>query len=1633
MSETTEKQDIQLDGGTYEVLKTRLRKESEVLRERLNVLNENRKDVFGAIDLSLLATERVTTEYNCVPWDMCAIGDHFLFGYNVHMGLKVEYKPSDVFSMFRYDDLSFVHEPLDMLQDEAFVKDFKNLYKYYKGTRFVKFARMGQYLHMVFRIGQGLDDIKTFKWLVSEGELRYVDARSDHELKYPSQHEFEWIKTTREQFCEGEHPHISIEDIVFVETVGGDLTIKVEDNTEDGKGIYNELVQHKEQRLEDAEVYYAILGHLVILKIKPYQEEFRYFVYNAKLQEAIRIDALEDSCILLPENHGLIFSNGYYLQSGDYKQFDNNLSDMLYERCVPSPNGEDFMYVFYNRRKGIYLLLHYNLIAQKVESPAICHGYSTFENGEMCMFRADDEPKKHHVVQIWQTPYVGPDFQLEGQSDSFLYKIGNKDIVKAMAECQALLNLVGKEEAYRDQYLDIIKMATDSLDTYHWLGKPEASELAEPLKSIRETAVAAVDEYEKVRKIQQHTNTEVKRVSREADDLIARLKREVPQLIGDFVQNLTDLRKVRGEVISLKELRYVDESKVEKYEASLADFADQVSKDCVRFLLKPEALEPYAEQVEAIRKEVEKVTKVVEADALDERITAVSNELEMLIETVSNLKIDDATEVTRIIDSISGIYSSFNQIKASLKRKRKELMGEEGRAEFNAQIKLVDQGAVNFLDLCDTPEKCEEYMTKLMVQLEELEGKFSEFDEFIDKISVKRDELYNAFESKKITLVEARNRRATTLQKAAERIIASVKSRLSRFKEVSEINGYMASDMMVEKVRGIVQELFDLGDSVKADDIQSRLKTAKEDALRQLKDKSELFVGGDNIIRFGTYDFAVNTQPLDLTMVYREGRMFYHLSGTNFFEEVTDEEFNASRPVWDQATVAENREVYRGEYLAYLILKEAEAKTLSLSEEEGVLSVSDLSDMDHDALMAVVQRYMALRYSEGYVKGVHDHDATKILEALLEMQTRVGLLRYGASTRALAGFYWNHWEEKGQRELFEAQIHSAGIILRAFPDTTEFEALKTELGERLQACAEATELFVVRDFAEAADYLFEQVALNEAFVVDGKAYDLRKRFESELRGRKVDTAFGESVAKLEDPALKYRLVRNWLKAFTQDAGLEAEIRFVDEVAVMLLDGETDKKSVREVRLERELEEMQGAHDRLAEQRYGLHFHDFNRRLGDYASDTVPMYGRFQELKQQMSADFAEALRLSEFKPRVLSSFVRNQLLDKVYLPIIGANLAKQIGTAGEGKRTDLMGMLLLISPPGYGKTTIMEYVANRLGLVFMKINGPALGHEVVSVDPAQAGNAGVRQELEKLNLAFEMGDNVMIYLDDIQHCNPEFLQKFISLCDGQRKIEGVYKGKTKTYDFRGKKVCVVMAGNPYTESGDKFRIPDMLANRADIYNLGDILGESDHEFKLSYIQNCLTSNATLAKLAAKSHKDVLSVLKIAETGNREGVEFEANHSATEIGEYTEVLKKLLYARDVILKVNLEYIRSAGQAEEFRTEPPFKLQGSYRDMNKIAEKVVPVMNDKELRTLMVSHYEREAQTLTAGAEANLLKFRELIGIATDDELTRWEEIKEVFRKKQKHTLSGGNQLGQMLEQVERMAESLGRIAGERESV
>lgn len=1020
---------VQLEAGTYEIIRNRLLKHTSLLKERLDRLNQGRKEVFGAIETQLIANDRINTNNNCVARDIIALGKHCIFGYNVHIGLRSGIKLSDVFSIYTFDDNTFNEADLSLITDEKFDVDFQNLYRYYKEAFFARFVQKGNYLYMVFQISKNVGDFKAFKWLIKDNTLVYVDARSDHEVKAPKQYEFKWVRAHREMQRLGQHPHISIMDRVFVETVGGDLTIKVEDNTEDGLGIYREEVEFKDQTLDDAEYFYADLGNLIALKIRPYQEDFRYFVYNEKMQRVQRIDALKDSGVLLPDGHGLIFANGFYLQTGDFKIFDPELKQKQFKKRIVSPNGEDYLYVFYNHQKGTYVLLHYNLIEQKVNTPIICHGYSIFPNGELAYFRAEEEATKHHVVQIWQTPFVSGEEVPSEHTDTFLYKIGNKDVVKAMSECYEILTLVTKDDSYSGLYADLAKKATDVIDSYYWISNPETFNLSEPLLSIKETAHAAIEEYEKKLSIQRNTEEEIESVRTKAVDIFQQVKRSNFDSIDLFVGKLAELRTIRGEIISLKELRYTQADLVTQLEEEAGTIAERLSADCVSFLLQDDALGPYAKKIQIQKAHLDSVETAKQSEEQEEQVDQIGNELQLMIDIVSNLKIDDATQTTRILDNISSMYASLNQVKAAIKRKQKELMGQEAVAEFSAQFKLLDQGMINYLDVANTPQKCNEYLTKLMIQLEELESKFAEFDEFIDKIGEKREEIYAAFENRKKQLTEALNNRTASLQRAGERILNGIQNRVKAFKQVNEINAFFASDLMVDKARDLVAQLTELEDSNKANSLQTKLKTLKEEAIRQLRDKQDLFLDGENVIKLGKHAFSVNVQALDLTIVEREGQLYFHLTGTDFYEEITEEKLASNKAVWNQSFISENKEVYRAEYLAYQLFKakKFDAKT-SLEE-----------------ILEMIKKEVSTRYQEGYTKGIHDEDAAQILQALIHLSGGIDLLYFSPDVRALAQFIWHYMLPQEEKESLEKQLDSAGILLQVFPDTHEYDYLIEEV------------------------------------------------------------------------------------------------------------------------------------------------------------------------------------------------------------------------------------------------------------------------------------------------------------------------------------------------------------------------------------------------------------------------------------------------------------------------------------------------------------------------------------------------------------------------------------------------------------
>ena len=1619
MKETSNNEFTKLDGGTYEIIQKRLQKQKNELQNRLIQLNDARKEVFGSVETKLIANNRINTENNCIARDIVTIGKSCLFGYNVHFGLRTEIQLEDVFSIYTYIDGHFSSQPLDLIHNDVFLDDFTNLYKYYRNTIFSKFAIVGNYLHMVFQLSESVSDIKTFKWLVNDGNLSYVDNRSDHEFQFPKQHEFNWIEVTRDMHRYGTHPHISILDKVFVETIGGDLTIKIEDNTDEGKGIFDEPVELVDQTLDDGQYRFADLGNLIVLEIKPFQETPRYFVYNHKIQEVKKIESIKDACVLLPDDQGILYPNGYYLQSGAFKLFTTEIKDVTFQEKINSPNGEDFLYVFYESKQGLYVLMSYNIIAQEVKTPIICNGFTILEQGELCYFKTEEEQTRHHVIQIWQTPFLKGTILPSAHTENLLYKIGNKDIVKAMAECNALITLLNKEDNYEGLYDDLAKSSNDIIDSYYWIRDEDTFRLDIPLGEINNASNAAIDEFEKVVQLRKTATDVIKETKDKADAIFSKIKSSSFKSIDDYVQVLAQLRTLRGEVIGLNDIRYVDTTFTTNLETEIVTQTEKISKQSVQFLLNDKALLPYHKRVEEKQEQLEVIQKVIDAKKLENEVNQIAADLEMLIDIVSNLQIEDTSHSTKIIDTISLIFATINQLKAGIKNKIKSLGSQEATAEFAAQLKLVDQSIINYLDIANTPEKTDELLNKVSVQLEDLEGRFADFEEFITQIIEKREEIYNAFEARKNSLIEARNKKTSALESAAKRILKGVTKKALTFDSVTDINGYFASDLMISKLRDIVSQLQLLEDAGKAETIETAIKVAKEDATRKLKDKQDLYEDGENIIKLGKHKFGVNRQPLDLTIVYKDSELAYHLTGTDFYQEVDNEILLKSEKYWDQELISENQEVYRSAYLAYKIFT---------SKKEG-----ELANQVENELLELVKSESSKNYAEGYVKGVHDVDAAKILKVLATKDHDLGLLRFDPKIRAFAQYFWNSLDIE-RRNYWDSTLKASGEVLSVFPNSTEHQQiinnLKNEITDLFTFTLNRVEGYIESNGITIAGYLFEELQGDDIFCISQTAHELYESFISELKKQRVFTQLNKKLQNgLSADSLKndkINLALQWVSSYLK-TNHPTQISYAHEVVCLLLYKDESASEVIHVNPEESISGLNGSHPSIREGVFEFNYHQFISKLSAFSNREVPAFDAYRKTKHSVTEQLKKELKLEEFKPRVLSSFVRNKLIDQMYLPLFGDNLSKQLGSIGDTKRTDRMGMLLLISPPGYGKTTLMEYLANRLGLVFMKINGPAIGHEVTSVDPMSAKNAAAREELKKLNLALEMGNNVMLYLDDIQHCHPEFLQKFISLADGTRKIEGVYKGNPRTYDLRSKRFCVIMAGNPYTESGEKFQIPDMLANRADIYNLGDIIGDTANLFELSLIENSLTSNPVLHQLSSKNFEDVYRFIEMVETGTQEGIELKGNHSKQEIQDYLAVLEKVIVIRNTVTLVNENYIKSAAMDDAYRTEPSFKLQGSYRDMNKLVAKVVPIMNEKELQTLLLSHYENESQTLTHAAEANLLKFKELTGSIAKEEKVRWETIKETFVKNNKLKGFGNkNEMAQVLAQMMQFSEHLSGI-------
>lgn len=1589
----------QHNNGNYEVLKNRLQTQGTTLSQLVNQFNEKRAQVFGKSQNEVIAKVNVHTEHRCTPVDIAEINDLILMGYDVTLGLKQTPEISDMLLLYRLTQTehNFAIEAVSIedsfLTDEHFTRAFKELFTYYQNAKLVKVKRDHHRLLIAFQIGQLTTDLKVFRFEIGrDNQIHYLDDQGHHEIYNTEQSDIEWIQTTRNEHITGRHPHINILDTLFVETVGGDLTVKIENNTESGLGIYSETVMDPHQLLSDADIHFAQVSEFILLKIRPHREkEYRYLLFNRLTEQVVRLDALGYACKLLPEDHGLIFASGYALSSGEMRFFNDHSNEMNFSHTVHSPNGEDVLYVFYDRHEGAYLLYSYSLIEKDVTTPIFNHGFSRFDDGKLIMFRQNetDESTRVHAMRIWQTPYLSQEqYEAESRTDipQFYRNHGNADLVRGISDLNTIVQYTHSEESTTSLFEALVNYATRTKDLYYWLGDLEASGIREQIDQIISTAADIIDEFAKYQSLKNSSKARITEFSEKQQALITKIKTTTTENAADFITLLSELKKLLGALISLRQERYIDKKALSEFEESLQQEQKKLNEKLVEMLQDENAFTPFMIRIDGIYEALEETDRSIDLAHLEEEASLIRDDLMLVNEEVSIIETEDPTKTTRIIDLTTNVISRLNALLATLKNQQKSIRSVEAEAEFSAQFKLLTQAMETALSQINTPEDADKQQARIIGMVEQLESRFAEFDQFLTEIYAKRHEIVTIFENYKKDQLNQYQRRIDNITKAADISLKSIANRVQNFESIDDLNSFFMTDPLVMKVRSLAENIRQLKDSVRADSIDAKLKSLQDQSLRSLRDNQDIFEDNGAIIKLGQHRFSVNQQSFDLTLSHHEEHTAFHITGTEFYEPVTDQKFLELEKYAALEVPSESPNLYRGEYLAYAIISSA-LRQETPDEVTGLLTIDRLFKIHQSGKLAdLVTKYSATKYREGYLRGVHDHDTTKILNKILPIYQDAGLLRLSQRARVLALLLLTTLEQSSL-ETLAANANDAKILFETFDEDDAMLSEQSYWKDKILDWQQNIDPVIT---AQMAEYIIQILGDHETILVSREANELALEYHS----------FKESLAlKEEHLSLLERFNRNetWLKAYCKHRQKTGD--FVVEAAGILTLQNLDSISFQQSQfsLKYEIEGLLGQHPTIIDGNMTGTLDDFIIRGLDHETTIYPNYLQYLQTRNHLIETMHQRLDVNELKAKPLTSFVRNKLITDSYLHLFGANFAKQMGALGDDKRTDLMGLLLLISPPGYGKTTLVEYIANKMGLVFVKINCPSLGYDVTSLDPKDAPNATAAREIERLNFGLEMGSNVMLYLDDIQHTNPEFLQKFISLSDGTRRIEGVWNGKPKTYDMRGKKFAIIMAGNPYTESGEAFKVPDMLANRADIYNLGDMLSDQKAVFELSYIENAMTSNRVLAPLATRNLNDLHLLVKEAQGHKLNPHDLEHPYSALEINEITGILRHLLKVQEVLLKVNQQYILSAATADQYRTEPPFLLQGSYRDMNKLTEKVVSAMSDGELQTLIDDHYIGEAQTLTTGAEENLLKLKELRGTLTSEEMQRWKEIKKRFSR------------------------------------
>ncbi|MEP4650621.1 MAG: DNA repair ATPase, partial [Ilumatobacter sp.] len=970
---------------------------------------------FGSVDLALTGADRLATDLACLPRDIARIGDLLLLGFNIDVELSIQ-RPEQVFALYAASEVSTDQptltpvaddDPRNFLADPEFRSEFDKLVRFFGKSRFTDLRTTQNQLLAVFQVGDRVDDVRAFRWTLSgDGASRtatFVDARGDRDYTWPPAHDQEWTAATREDQRAGAYPVVSIKDEVFVGFRRGRLQLRVETGQGGSHAEIDEPVTNVGQSLADISVDHLTIGDILLIRVRLYEEAPRTYVFSRRSRSGQRVDAAGVASRLLPGGEGVVFPGGFHLTSTGTRVFDVDVDGLQFEETIASPNGEDVLYVFHRRETGTYLLMPYNLVKRQVAQVITAHGFATFADGSMVLFRdqgVDADSAKIHPIQWWRTPFADADHVPDaGDDNPWMQRVGNASLVAGLGDVYDVVRLSRDEQPTARSWEGLASATRRSMDQHLWFVDPEAAGLHAAAHEVLTTAGQLLDE---------HKLVERKRSA--ARGSLAAAETSVRQVLNGIstastpdqvVGALGQLRRARGEMSVVADIDSIDTGRVEELIGELDAGVAELSTRAVDVLSRPGAFASLESEIASAEAGVTDATTSAHLDEIGRRLQSIGNDLDAVIDTVSALEGGDPTVRTTIVRSVSEGAGSANRVTAQLDSKRRNLGAKEAEAAFDAELALVEQTLNGSVAGAGTPDECDSVLARLLVTIERLESRYGDDPDASASIAEVRATAHEVVGERRTALLDERNRRATRIVDAATRLLATVTRRASEFADDKEIASFFATDQLTSRVRELADELESLDDAGRAAEVRSGLRDAAEEARRRIRDKAAL-VSDDGAVVLGGVRLAQNNQPFEMVLSSRtdpqgNDTVAATITGTDFSADVSAElsgfEDLLGRTFPSETSGA--RGVSRSEYLAWAVLE-------TMTDRPGGLTELLAATANPAKMNELCQAEAERRHGDGYQRGVHDHDAARILSAVMPAHEGEPLLRYTGTVRGLA-------------------------------------------------------------------------------------------------------------------------------------------------------------------------------------------------------------------------------------------------------------------------------------------------------------------------------------------------------------------------------------------------------------------------------------------------------------------------------------------------------------------------------------------------------------------------------------------------------------------------------------------------------